>query len=58
LPNTRASKPRPAIHNAPEHDPEKWKPVFRKEHAPPKSQSANQFNLKTICAPVKTERTS
>jgi hypothetical protein len=20
-----------------EHDPEKWKPVFRKDHAPPKS---------------------
>jgi hypothetical protein len=23
-----------------EHDPEKWKPVFRKDHAPPKYRSA------------------
>jgi hypothetical protein len=23
----------PAVHR-PEHDPEKWKPVFRKDHAP------------------------
>jgi len=22
------------------HDPENWKPVFRKDHAPPKCQSA------------------
>jgi hypothetical protein len=31
-----------------EHDPEKWKPVFRKDHAPPKSLSTNRLNLKRL----------
>src|SRR5208282_230325 len=31
-----------------EHDPEKWKPVFRKDHAPPRIKSANRFNLKRL----------
>ncbi len=29
-----------------EHDPQKWKPVFRKDHAPLRYQNANRFNLK------------
>jgi hypothetical protein len=32
-----------------EQDPEKWKPVFRKDHAPPKRvKSPNRFNLKRL----------
>jgi len=31
-----------------EHDPEKWKPVFRKDHAPPKKSGAQSISLKTI----------
>ena len=31
-----------------EHDPEKWRPVFRKDHAPLKGRSANRFNLKRL----------
>jgi hypothetical protein len=27
--------PAPAQRSNPEHDPEKWMPVFRKDHAPP-----------------------
>jgi hypothetical protein len=26
------------LHQKNQHDPEKWKPVFRKDHAPPKNQ--------------------
>jgi hypothetical protein len=29
----------------PEHDPEKWKPVFREDHAPPKNQRAGCHDL-------------
>jgi hypothetical protein len=29
-----------------EHDPEKWKPVFRKDHAPLKNRSADRFKSK------------
>ena len=29
-----------------EHDPQKRKPVFRKDHAPLRYQNANRFNLK------------
>src|SRR5262249_49942951 len=28
------------------HDPEKWKPVFRKDHASPKDRAPNRRNLK------------
>jgi hypothetical protein len=28
-----------------EHDPEKWMPVFRKDHAPAKNQAMIRFNL-------------
>ena len=31
-----------------EHDPEKWIPVFRKDHVPPKIQSATSIQLKAI----------
>jgi hypothetical protein len=31
-----------------EHDPEKWKPAFQKDRAPPKSWSGNRFNLKRL----------
>jgi hypothetical protein len=31
-----------------EHDPEKWQPVFRKDHGPSKCRSANRFNLKRL----------
>jgi hypothetical protein len=31
-----------------EHDPEKWIPVFRKDHAPPKIQSAMTIQPKAI----------
>jgi hypothetical protein len=31
-----------------EHDPEKWVPVFRKDHAPSKIYSAMTIQLKTI----------
>ncbi|HUD85823.1 MAG TPA: hypothetical protein VMR17_05190, partial [Xanthobacteraceae bacterium] len=31
-----------------EHDPEKWTPVFGKDHAPPKCQSASGFNMKRL----------
>jgi hypothetical protein len=36
---SRAARRRAQHHHcgALEHDPEKWKPVFRKDHAPPKS---------------------
>jgi hypothetical protein len=27
-------------------DPEKWNPIFRKDHAPSKCESDNRFNLK------------
>jgi tagatose-1,6-bisphosphate aldolase non-catalytic subunit AgaZ/GatZ len=27
------------------HDPEKWKPFFRKDHAQSKYKSVNRFNL-------------
>jgi hypothetical protein len=30
-----------------QHDPEKWKPVFRTDHAQSKCQSASAFNLIT-----------
>ena len=32
-----------------EHDPEKWKPVFRKDHAQIKSQSAIHRGLESAC---------
>jgi hypothetical protein len=32
----------------PEHDPEKWKPVFRKDYAQTKSQSGMPIKLKLI----------
>src|SRR4029078_729869 len=38
-----------------EHDPEKWIPVFRKDHAPPKIWSAMTIQLKAIalyCPPL------
>jgi hypothetical protein len=38
--------PGPAI--AQEHDPEKWIPVFRKDHAPSKSYSAQSIQPETI----------
>jgi hypothetical protein len=41
-PNSPAPKPKDA---SPEHDPEKWKPVFREDHAPPKSQRAGCHDL-------------
>jgi hypothetical protein len=28
-----------------EHDPEKWVPVFRKDHAPSKCESGNRFKI-------------
>jgi hypothetical protein len=31
-----------------EHDPEKWIPVFRKDHAPPKIKSAMTIQPKAI----------
>jgi len=31
-----------------EHDPEKWEPVFRKDHAQLKCWSANRFNYETL----------
>jgi hypothetical protein len=31
-----------------EHNPEKWMPVFRKDHAPPKSWSAVTIQPKAI----------
>jgi hypothetical protein len=31
-----------------EHDPEKWIPVFRKDHAQSKSQSDNRFNMERL----------
>jgi hypothetical protein len=31
-----------------EHDPEKWIPVFGKDHAPPKCQSGNRFDMKRL----------
>ena len=31
-----------------EHDPEKWKPVFRKDHAPPKGPERDADSIKAI----------
>jgi hypothetical protein len=30
------------------HDPEKWKPVFRKDHASANIESRNRFQFETI----------
>jgi large subunit ribosomal protein L32 len=38
-----------------EHDPEKWNPVFRKDHAPSKCQSDNRFNLKQLRSDLSEE---
>jgi hypothetical protein len=37
-----------SLRGAPKHDPEKWKPVFRKDHASPKRQSAQLIQSKAI----------
>jgi hypothetical protein len=34
-----------------EHDPEKWVPVFGKDHAPEKVKSASLKNERTRCRP-------
>jgi hypothetical protein len=31
-----------------EHDPEKWIPVFGKDHASPKCQSGSRFDMKRL----------